>query len=65
MMIIENKFEIGDIVYLTTDEDQKRRVVTAITVLPDNKLTYQISCGHFASDHYEFEISDEKNVLAE
>lgn len=63
-MLIDNKFEISDIVYLITDEDQKKRVITAITILPDNKLSYQLSCGHLASDHYEFEISDEQDVLA-
>ena len=44
MMIIDNKFDLGKIVYLKTDKDQIRRIVTAIqsslsgAVLLQNKL---------------------------
>lgn len=67
MLIIENKFELGQIVYLKTDPDQQARQVTNITVLPGPKsgiaLTYQLSHGHQASDHYEIEISTERDAL--
>jgi hypothetical protein len=32
MMIIENKFNFGDIVYLKTDPDQRARIVTTFSV---------------------------------
>ena len=65
MMVIDNKYEIGDIVYLTTDPDQAKRVVTSIHIRPNEQITYELSCGSHASDHYDFEISDEKTVLVE
>jgi hypothetical protein len=62
-MVIDNAYELGQIVYLVTDSDQKRRVVTQIRVA-NNCLTYQLSCGTYDSCHYECEISTEVNVLA-
>jgi len=61
MMIIENKFEIGQTVYLITDEDQKPRLVLSIKV---NKydLIYELTSGSNNSYHYDFEISDEKQL---
>ncbi len=61
-MIIENKFEIGQVVYLKTDNDQNARIITSITVrLKD--IIYELSCGSQSSWHYEFEMNEEKNVL--
>lgn len=65
MMVIDNKHEIGDIVYLTTDYEQMKRVITSIFIRPSEQITYELSCGANASEHYDFEISDEKTVLAE
>ena len=65
MMVIDNKFEIADIVYLRTDADQAKRVVTSIHIRPNEQITYELSCGSHASDHYDFEISEEKSVLTE
>lgn len=60
-MVIENKFEIGQTVYLITDEDQKPRLVISIRV---NKydLIYELNSGTIASFHYDFEISEEKQL---
>lgn len=55
-MIINNKFDIKDTVYLITDEDQLPRIVTAINVFPES-ITYELSCGTTSSGHYEFEMS--------
>lgn len=63
MMIIENKHEIGDTVYLVTDEDQKKRIVVSIWVKPGNNILYELSQGNCSSYHYEFELSAEKDVL--
>lgn len=60
-MLINNKFNIGQTVYLKTDTDQLRRIVTAIKVCGDNSFFYELSCGRECSDHYDFEISEEVN----
>jgi len=64
-MYISNKFSRGDFVYLTTDPEQKKRVVICITVFDRDDLSYTVQCGTERSDHYDFEISLEpdKNLL--
>ncbi len=61
-MIIENKFNIGETVYLVTDEDQKPRIVTGINVTV-NGLRYNLVNGVTDTYHYELEMSSEKNIL--
>ena len=61
-MLIDNKFNVGDLVYLKTDESQTERMVTGFYIRQNN-LTYGLSCGSEESWHYDFEISTEKNVL--
>lgn len=58
-MIIENKFNIGETVYLVTDEDQKPRIVTGINVTA-NGLRYNLVNGITDTYHYELEMSSEK-----
>jgi len=62
MMLIDNKFKIGDRVYLETDQDQHERMVTGFYIRHDS-ITYGLSCGTMETWHYDFEISVEKNVL--
>jgi hypothetical protein len=59
-MIIDNKFELGEILYLKTDAEQHCRICTAIIVSPDNSYLYELTCGIQASKHYDFEITPEK-----
>ena len=61
-MLIDNKFNIGDKVYLVTDEDQKERVVTGF-YFRQTGITYGLNFGTYESWHYDFEITLEKNVL--
>ena len=61
-MLIDNKFNIGDEVYLKTDEDQNCRLVTGLTIRVTS-ITYELSCGTAESTHYDFEITVEKDVL--
>lgn len=61
MMVINNKFNIGQTVYLKTDTDQLQRIVTAIKICGDNSFFYELSCGREVSSHYDFEISEEIN----
>lgn len=63
MMIIENKYEIGDTVYLKTDSDQKARIVVSFKVYKNGEIMYELVNGTEASSHYEFEISLEKDVI--
>ena len=55
-------FNIGDYVYLKTDIDQYKRLVTGYTVR-FNEVTYLLSLGEEESTHYELEISNEIDIL--
>lgn len=60
MINIDNKYNIGETVYLKTDNEQLQRIVTAIKVLP-NDIIYYLSCGTQETAHYDFEITKEKS----
>lgn len=62
MMVIENKFNFGDIVYLKTDPDQRPRIVTTFSV-GVSSILYELSCGTITSWHRDFEMTAEKDVL--
>ena len=62
-MVIDNKFSFGDIVYLKTDKEQLPRIVTCILCYKQGELIYKLTCGTTQSDHYDYEISTEINVL--
>ena len=55
-------FNIGDYVYLKTDIDQHKRMVTGYTVR-FNEVTYLLSLGEDESTHYELEISEDIDIL--
>lgn len=61
MTVIDNKYELGDFVYLVTDNEQVKRIVTMIKVFPGGVM-YQLSAGKEYSDHYECEMSDTENI---
>jgi len=62
MMVIENTYDIGDMVYLKTDADQRLRIVFSVKVFKSGELMYELVCGTITSIHYEFEISKEKDL---
>lgn len=64
MMLIDAKYDIGDMVYLKTDSEQLQRIVTRVNVFKNGELMYQLSCGANSSDHYDFEISIERNIIS-
>ena len=64
MTVINNQFEIGQAVYLKTDDDQRKRLVIAYLVYKEGELMYKLICGIIVSDHYEFEISVEKDLIS-
>ena len=61
-MIIDTNFNIGDVVYLKTDNDQKKRLVTGFTIRKNTTL-YILSCDVTESYHYDFEITCDVDVL--
>lgn len=62
-MYIDNKHSIGSIVYLLTDDEQLKRVVTAISVRSGGYIAYELSCGLEVSFHVETEIVKQKVVV--
>ena len=62
-MKIDNKYDIGQTVYLKTDKDQLERIITSIQISYNN-LLYRLSCVDTETWHYDFELSDEKNYQA-
>jgi hypothetical protein len=62
MMLIENKFDFGQTVYLKTDPEQFARIVCSFIVTPTGIL-YKVCFGMQESEHYDFEISLEKNEV--
>lgn len=61
-MIIDNKFNFGQMVYLVTDTEQLKRIVIGIWVKP-NEILYQLQTGTSYSWHYDIEISPEKDIV--
>jgi len=57
------QFDIGQLVYLKTDNAQHERIVTAINLRPDKIVTYCLSFGTTESWHYEIEISCDRNII--
>ena len=62
MMLIDTKFKIGDSVFLITDTEQKKRMVTGYYIRSQS-ITYLLSCGTEESSHYDFEITEDINIL--
>jgi len=63
-IVTDNKYNIGDTVYLVTDKEQLPRVVYCFLVYRQ-EIIYRLASGIVTSDHYDFEISDTKNILVD
>jgi len=59
---IDVAHEIGQSVHLKTDPEQQERIVVGYILSP-GELLYRLACGAEVSNHYEFEIIREKDVL--
>ena len=55
-MFINPKFSPGEIVTLVTDQEEKPRVVTALVVVSEEHIYYELSNETFISRHYDHEI---------
>ena len=62
MAVITLKHDLGNIVYLKTDKEQLKRMIVQISIMP-NGLMYELGCNGNSSFHYDFEFSNEKDVL--
>ncbi len=62
MIILESQFNLGEFVYLKTDIDQFRRIITAIS-FREKGILYELSCGTIVSWNGASEISLEKDEL--
>ncbi|WP_312557894.1 hypothetical protein [Empedobacter brevis] len=54
------KYNLEDIIYLITDEDQKERIITGV-LYEQNSIQYRVACGANTSWHFEFELNTSKN----
>ena len=63
MMVVDNKYEFGQEVYLKTDTDQKIRIVTGLCIRPNGCINYEVACGTESKWHYDFEMTTEKDVV--
>lgn len=62
-MLIDEKFEMGKIVYLHTDPDQLPRMVTGYVVRPYGLLEYKLTSGTEETNHFDLEISETVSVI--
>ena len=62
-MKFTTKYNIEDIVYLVTDNEQLQRIILSITVYPNNLFMYEVANGTDISEHYEFELCENENVI--
>lgn len=60
-LTIEVVYEIGEIVYITTDEDQRRWQVVAYKVY-SNELLYEVYGPGRSYVAYDFELSRDKQL---
>lgn len=63
--MIDHKFNFGDVVYLITDFDQYKHIVTGILSLQGGVHKYQLCCCDAISYHYEFELSVDPQEVGE
>jgi hypothetical protein len=59
---MRRSYQLGDFVYLTTDQEQHKRLICEIRY-DFNGITYVVSCGLDTSMHFEQEMSSEKTVI--
>jgi hypothetical protein len=58
----EVTFQIGDEVYIKSDDDQMRGFVTGILFRASGVCYFVRSGGNAETEHYDFELSKEKVV---
>lgn len=62
-MVIDNVFDHGDVVFLKTDIEQNPGIIISIKIFKGGEYLYEVIRGTVTSQHYDFELSKEKNIL--
>lgn len=57
------EYTIGDAVYLKTDKDQAKRLVTGICIRNHNYIQYELSQGTASSWHTALEITSDVDIM--
>lgn len=60
---VEVLFELGQTVYLKTDDEQLERIVTGIFLRPNGCVIYYLSSGTNETPHYDIEIDSQRDVV--
>ena len=60
MIVLNNKFNIADLVYLKTDPEQYEWIVVQIVVMLNNQYKYVCRLAEMTCDFEEFEMTAEK-----
>jgi hypothetical protein len=61
-MTINNKFDIGDHVYVITDKEQDMGIITGILINPRD-IVYFVSRDSDVDRFYDFELSKDENKI--
>lgn len=61
-MILSTKYDWGEFVYLKTDSEQVRFIITAIQVNSPTSICYHLCNGKYKAWHDEIELSDEIDI---
>lgn len=48
---------------LVTDPEQLERIVVGYSVIPGNIVLYRVCLGTTTSEHYEFELAEQPDIL--
>ena len=59
-IVVDNKFNFWDRVYLVTDPEQKERIITLMQVSGQGQVTYGVACGEDFQWFFTEELSKEK-----
>ena len=59
--VINNQYNIGDMVFVRTDPDQNATIITGIKICPNGHYVYLCSAGNATNQFYEVELSTEIN----
>lgn len=62
-MIGKAKYELGELVYLKTDNEQLARMVCEIKFLMGGTISYTLAQGTNVSLHYSYEMSRDKTFI--
>lgn len=62
-IVLQVEHEFGDEVYMKTDPEQQKMIVTGYIVRPDNSVRYLCTIVHQESQHFGFELASERDIM--